>query len=186
MSSRAHERHSIVPLLQANGLPCLAFTVPWPGTMLGQGSGQTRAHPLQDLIWSTAMTDLWYMKDSSRHQKLPLFPAYLGWLPCADVSAYNPVEPAIKPTVIACSRGLHVGHSTWQLCMLFPVQLYLNDARVSAKHHRLGQSLPCLQKCMCVSKAQADHLKSNACAHHLLRQAWVPLQVTRYSAVLPM
>ena len=36
-----------VPLLRDHGLPCLAFVVPWPGTMLGQGSGQTRATPFK-------------------------------------------------------------------------------------------------------------------------------------------
>ena len=66
MSNQACERRSIVSLLQDHGLPCLASVVPWPGTLLGQSSGQTRAHPLQDLMWCKAMTltDLWYMKDT--------------------------------------------------------------------------------------------------------------------------
>ena len=53
----AYERHFISPLLHKRGLPCLASAVPRPGTMLGRDSGQTRAHSLQDFIWSDVIID---------------------------------------------------------------------------------------------------------------------------------
>ena len=99
--------------------------------MLGLGRGQTKAYSLQDLNDSKAITDLWYMKNLYWALGSASFSGYFDWLSCADVRAYSPVEPAIKPTVIACSRGLFISHSTQQLCMP-----YMTSARVRAMHHR--------------------------------------------------